>query len=284
GARTAAINISSEIFEFPPPWPSTDRYIGKGYEFFTVGGKKMSTSKGAGIGFAKSTDYAPAQLLRYMLTKTRPHAALDFNPSGTNAVILLYDRYDKDERIYHGKEKLENKDELAKIKRIFEFSHIGKIGKMPHQVSFLHCAITIQAAITTKRAIELLKKTGHIPKKISKEELAYVEDRLDFARKWVNNFAEEQFKFQLKDRVDVKVPANIKKSLLILAELMKKNKYNEKSLYEEFYNICEKTDVEPKEFFMWSYKVLTGKEQGPRLAPFILTVGKDKVIKLFKQL
>jgi len=69
----------------------------------------------------------------------------------------------------------------------------------------------------------------------------------------------------------------------LVAKKLREKKYTEKSLFEEFYNICKEVNLEPKEFFKAAYKVLIGKEKGPRLAPFILVIGKEKVINLLKK-
>ena len=125
GSRSVAIAISDEVFDYPPPYPSTRKEIGKAYEFFTIGGKKMSTSKGRGVSFAGMTDYAPATLIRYLLVKTRPHAVIDFDPVGTNKIILLYEAYDRTERIYYNNEHIANEKEAQHEKRVYELSHVG---------------------------------------------------------------------------------------------------------------------------------------------------------------
>ena len=43
----------------------------------------------------------------------------------------------------------------------------------------------------------------------------------------------------------------------------------------------EKQKIKPKEFFQAAYLVLLEKEQGPRLVPFVLTLG-EKAIRLFE--
>lgn len=288
GARTIAITISDEILDYPPPYPSTKTETGKGYEFFTVGGKKMSTSKGEGIGFAEVTNYAPANILRYLLVATRPYAVIDFDPINKNDLILLYERFDKTEKIYYGKLELENKHEAQKHKRIYELSHIGKIRKnMPLQVPFMVASMMIQVALDENKAIKLLKNLGHLPENISKEDLKDIKKRLRFANKWINKFAPEQFRFKVQDKVSSETKKALnekqKKALHLVVKALERKKWNEKSLYEEFYNICKQTKLEPKDFFKAAYLVLIEKEKGPRLASFILTLGKQKVIELFKK-
>ena len=58
-------------------------------------------------------------------------------------------------------------------------------------------------------------------------------------------------------------------------------KKQEKSLFNEFYSICKELGIKNTEFFEAAYKVLLNKEKGPKLAPFILALGKEKVAKLF---
>ena len=100
-----AIAISDEVYDFTPPYPSTRKETGDAYEFFTVGGKKMSTSKGTGVGFAEIANHVPPKMLRYLLVRTRPRATIDFDPYDTNKLLLLYDNYDTTERIYFGEEE-----------------------------------------------------------------------------------------------------------------------------------------------------------------------------------
>ncbi|MBW3017734.1 lysine--tRNA ligase, partial [Candidatus Woesearchaeota archaeon] len=288
GSRTCACRISVDIFKYPPPYPSSGYRTGKGYEFFQIGGKKMSTSKGRGVAFADITEYAPAQMLRFLLVKSRPHAVVDFDPFGANDLILLYDRYDKTEQIYYGvdTEGMNEKD-IAMQKRIYELSRVGKISeKMPIQVAFTHCAIVIQIGLAEENAIDLLKKSGHIPKKATEEELEYVKERLRFAKKWVDKYAPEQYKFQLQEEVPVGIvlDAKQKKALKQISVSLKAKEYKEiQELHDEFYNIARYVEIEPAELFKAAYLVLIKKERGPQLANFVLTIGQEKVAELFEK-
>ncbi len=288
GSRVIAVAISNEIFDFPPPYPSTRTRQGEGYEFFTISGKKMSTSKDQGIGFSDATNFAPCQILRYLLVATRPRAVIDFDPINRNDLILLYERYDKTERLYFGVDKEENLHDLQKHKRIYQLSHIGKIpSKMPPQISFTHASMVLQAAgFNEQYAIELLQETNKIPKKLDEEDKKYLKDRLNFARKWIDNFASEQYKFQLQDKVLQNVGLNEKEKELFneLSKILQHGSFTEEELHSEFYNLCNEFGYDAKEFFKKAYLILINKEKGPKLANFILSIGKDRVIKLLNQI
>jgi len=284
GSRSIAVAIADEILDFPPPYPSTRKATGKGYEFFTIGGRKMSTSKGKGIGFVEATKYAPAKILRYLLIATRPNAVIDFDPVNKNDLILLYDRFDKTERIYYGIDKVANEQEASKHKRVYELAHVGKIPeKMMPQVSFSLCGIIIQVALDVDKAIRLLQKMKHLPDKMSEDETNHVKERLKFAETWVNNFAPEQFRFKVQDKVDIKIAESHKGLVKHFIDYLKKNEIDEEALYEEFYNASRKHGIEPKDFFKTAYLILIGKEKGPRLAAFMASLGKEKIISLFEQ-
>jgi lysyl-tRNA synthetase, class I len=284
GSRTVACRIAVDVFKYPPPYPSNGYHEGPGYEFFTVGGKKMSTSKGRGMGFAESVNFAPAKMLRYMLVRTRPNAVIDFDPYGTNDLILLYERYDKAERIYFGKEDAGEKENL-KQKRIYELSHVGKIPeRMPPQIGLNHAATLVQTFDDEDKIIESLKEAGHVTHGADEDELNYVKERLRFARKWVSEYADEQYKFELQHKVaeGINLDEKQKKALHLVAEKLKHGKWTEHTLFNEFYNLCkDEVQLDTKEFFKAAYLVLLNKERGPKLAPFILTI-KDKAVKLFE--
>ncbi len=93
---------------------------------------------------------------------------------------------------------------------------------------------------------------------------------LEFAKKCVDKFAPDEYKFKLQEHIpkDLKISEKERKALHLVAEKLKEKRLNDKELFEEFYNICKKVKLEPKEFFKTAYRVL---------------IGKDKVIELLKK-
>ncbi len=283
GSRSIAVAISVEVLDFPPPFPSTPKDTGRGYEFFTVGGKKMSTSKGTGMGFAEMTDYLPADMLRYLLVRTRPKAKVDFDPLDDNDMILLYDRYDTTQRIYHGKESVSER-EFEQEKRIYEFSAIEKMEKkMPPQISLTYAATVIQIYRDVKKAAKILQKTGHLPKNIPSNDLDYVSKRLEFAKQWVEKFASDRYKFELQEKPRVKVEAGVRKVMKVLAVKLERDGLKEDKLLNLIYDLCKDNDVKTREFFRSMYNILINKDYGPRLVPFILSIGKKRIAKILRE-
>lgn len=283
GSRDIGIAISNEVFNYPPPYPSAGVETGKGYEFFQVGGKKMSTSKGTGVAFSDVVRTLPPQMLRYLLVRTRPNAVLDFDPEGRNDLILLFERFDKAERIYFGFEEGDEREELNS-KRIYELSHIGAIPeKMPVQIPLTYASLVIQVGQSEQGAIKLLQDSAHLPKDLTGIDLHSITMRLNDAKRWAEHFAPEQYKFNINSEVP-KLSLTLKQIFVLhaIADMLKSNdNITDEELSQKIFDTAKANGLSPKDFFEAAYQVLISKKQGPKLAHFILTIGKDKVAEMF---
>ena len=260
--------IVEKVLDFPMPVPIF-------YEHLIIDNQKMSASVGNVIYPKDWLEVAPAELLRLFYNKrlmtTRSFSWKDL-PN-------LYDEYDQIAKVYFGEIKLENKKEESHYKRLFEISH-GKDVKKPIEMSFSHAAVIVQIFQNEEDAVKSLEKTGHY----DKETHDIIFERLHKAKIWLKKYAPDELKFEVQKHVPkhIQLSEKEKEALHKIAELIKTKDYDEKSLFEEFYNISKELDLKPQDFFKAAYKVLLNKERGPKLAPFILALGKEKVAKLFE--
>jgi len=56
----------------------------------------------------------------------------------------------------------------------------------------------------------------------------------------------------------------------------------QKSLSEAIYAVAGENGFEAPDFFALVYRSVIGKEKGPRLAAFILSAGKDRILPLLE--
>ncbi|MGB4255461.1 MAG: lysine--tRNA ligase, partial [Rectinema sp.] len=56
----------------------------------------------------------------------------------------------------------------------------------------------------------------------------------------------------------------------------------ENDIAEAIYAAAQSSNIEPKRLFIAAYQALIGKDQGPRLAGFLKTLGKEKVLSILK--
>jgi len=271
--------FAREIFkiEIPMQIPS---------EFLLVDNAKLSGSSGNVISLNNWLEFAEPELLRFMMISYQPQTVIDFDLH-SNKFFLLADRYDEAERVYYGNE---NKDEKRQeqLKKYYIYSQVkGLQEKMPVQLNYSIAVMVVQVfpEKSLSELVEILSSKGWIHTKAlthyNKEKLLR---RLELAKNWLKKYAPEDVKFEVQHHVpkDIELNAKEKQALHEIAKLLKEKEYDEKSLFNEFYEVSKQLDLNPPDLFKAAYRVLLNKERGPKLAPFILTLGKEKVAELFE--
>ena len=290
GSRDVSMAIANEIFNYPPPLPSSVKKTPKGfkydrgeaYEFFLIGGAKMSTSKGFGTAFSEMTKYAPGTILKFILTKSRPKTAINFDPSVD--LERIYREYDDTETKYYeavANEKLLEDDKYFNAKRLYELSHIGPIPKKQAPiVEFNLGVMMVQITQTTDEAIARLQEKEQLPSKITKADLKTIHERLDFIRGWVRDLAPEDKLISLKvpdgtlSEQEIEIGVAFKK-------IIKENK-TEKELLTAVKETTQNLNLSIKEFYKVIYKLLFNAPQGPRMIPYIVFSGPETILKHLK--
>ncbi|MEM5948318.1 lysine--tRNA ligase [Spirochaetia bacterium 38H-sp] len=274
GSFDTAKQIVKEVYDWQPP--ATFQY-----DFISIKGRggKISSSSGEVISLADVLEVYQPEVVRYMFAGTRPNT--EFAISFDLDVIKIYEDYDKCERIYYGAEKMDEKKALRE-KRTYEYSQVHSVpDKMPLQVPFRHLTTLIQIHNGDADALCAMFPEADA------ESLKRLRTRAICAWNWVRNFAPEDFRFSLRvdDDTTEELSDTELKIVKTLRETLEENwdNFDEKTLGETFYAICQENGKEAKEVFPVIYKILLGKERGPRLASFILTVGKEKVQKILKR-
>ncbi|MBL7045269.1 MAG: lysine--tRNA ligase, partial [Parcubacteria group bacterium] len=183
GSRDIANHISKEILNYKPPFDIP-------YEFFLVGGKKMSSSKGEGSSAKEISDLLPAELFRLTLLWKDYKQAINFEPDG-DTIPVLYDKYDLIGEKYFDKAGDDNARLFSLIhspsnrgdikKKYFpRFSLVSFLAQMPH--------------MDIKKEIEIIKEESLTD--TDKEEIV---SREKYAKNWLDIYAPEKYKYELKE-------------------------------------------------------------------------------------
>ncbi|MBL7100548.1 MAG: lysine--tRNA ligase [Nanoarchaeota archaeon] len=277
GSRTTAKEIIEQVFKSKAP-------VYQMYDFIIVKGQggKMSSSLGNVITLKDCLEVYGPEIIRHLFASTKPNR--EFFISFDLDVLKVYEDYDKTERIYFDESLIENRKKYLKELRIYELSQIDEVPKkLPLQIPFRHLTNLVQVHEgDVKKVMEEYKtfiKTDFDKKRLQIRALC--------AWNWINKYAPEDMKFKVHDKISKAVKEKLskdqKKAIKLLVGKLKKNKYDESSLFEEFYNICQELKIDNKLFFKGVYLALIGKERGPKLAGFILTLGIKKVVKLLEK-
>ena len=274
GSWKSVLEIEPVIYGHEPPIPFV-------YEFFLVNSEKMSASVGNVYIVQDMLKIMEPEIFLYFYTK-RPGRQRNLDLSH---IYFLVDDFERTERIYYGLENEPNEKEKANIIRMYE-SVAKKRGKIPLRVPYQFAALIGQTAAGAEgvdRAIELLKFTGHIAH-AGREEREMIAKRLALAAFWAQNYAPEDAKLSVNTELPrTNLGKKEKLALLLLLNALRK-KFDEKELQARIYEIAREMEIEPKAFFRLLYQLLLNKDSGPRLGPFIVAVGKEKVISMLEAL
>lgn len=270
GSREIADAISREIFGYEPPFNIP-------YEFFQVGGKKMSSSKGAGSSSREIANLLPTEMIRLLLLGKNPNRVIEFIPDG-DTIPILYDTYDKMAEAYFKKEesdqfrifKLINIDE-KKLKERFmpRFFQVAFLVQMPH-MDLLEEVEKIKGAKLTEE---------------DKKEAGY---RADYARKWMAAYAPEDYKYELQEKNVPEAAKNFspeqKNSLSLILEYIKSQKtLDGQELHTKLHDIKQELNIEPKTMFSAIYLSFLGKDSGPKAGWFLSVLDREFLEKRLKE-
>src|SRR3989344_2755640 len=273
GSYDTGKQIVKEVYNFSAP-----TYVM--YDFIKIkgGAGKMSSSSGEVVDLGDVLQIYAPEIVRWIFAGTRPNK--EFAISFDADVLKVYEDYDRCERIYFGLEKVNEKD-TQKNKIAYELSSIKMVPKsMPYQPGFRHLTTLLQIhSLDTDKVIAYYVKELNDP--IDRER---VRVRTDCAKNWLKKYAPEEFKFTVQEKCQVTLVPKEKDILKQLAAKLLERNWTDIELHEEIYILCKNNNFPANDFFKLAYNVLINKDKGPRLASFILAIGKDRVAKLLEKL
>lgn len=253
GSHDLASLVCKKVLNYPVPYPV-------GYEFFLVGGKKMSSSKGVGSSSAEMLDILPPEPLRFLMVKARLNQAINFDPSG-DTIPKLFDEYQKAAEAYFNKT---DKD----LGRVFELSQVEGI-KKPPKIRFSVLAQWVQMP----NMEENIKKEG-------------LEEWIKYARIWVEKYAPESEKFLVQKHLPsaAKKLSEKQKEFLQKIALELNKDWSPEEFQKKLYEWSKELALPSKEAFAAIYLTLLGKDHGPKAGWLILSLNKRFVKKRFMEI
>jgi lysyl-tRNA synthetase class 1 len=277
GSFDTARHVSKEIYGWEPPVTFRYDFIGlKGL------GGKMSSSSGNVIDLRELLRVYTPEIARYLFAGTRPNT--EFTISFDLDVIKIYEDYDRLERVAWKREPAKDEEAYRKARRIYELSQVEQVpAMMPYQVPFRHLCNLIQIADgDIEKAIAALRSNEDI----RPEQLPGLRARSLCAKTWSEEYAPEEFRFRL-------LPPGAKAALngaeyQAIRSLRDQVVANiggftdDKSCAEAIYKAAEDAGVDGKVLFRACYQALIGKDQGPRLANFLRSVSRDRLMAILK--
>lgn len=255
GSYDIAHKLIKEVFNQEPP-------LALPYEFFLYDGKKMSSSKGLGLTGQDLLEVLSPEIARFLMIKTEPNQAIEFNPFGTQIIPKLYDDYQK------AAEEYKNKQETD-MARAFELSRVGEL-KFPPKVKFL----TLVQWVQMPNMEDEIKKEG-----------LEVEDWVKYAKVWVEKYAPEKDRFIIQKELPPQVSSltpEQKDYFSSLVPLFDK-KITAEELQLDIYNQAKEKGIPSLDAFKAIYTAFLGKDHGPKAAWLLQSLDSEFVKERFRQ-
>jgi len=284
GSRDSCVAIAKEVLGIKPP-------LGMAYEWVYVEGKAMSSSGGISFDFNEWPKVAKPQVLKYWYYSSKPLTHLEFSPL---KIPQLSEEYNKAERVYFGVEEVKERKIAENMKRSYEIANDERPPeKIPIQIPYTFAAVLYQIVPKDenfiKVAIKKLIRTGHLKREPNEKEAREIEKILRRAGYWVEKYGPPNLKIKILEKVPESILSKLnekdKEFLYKLGEIMEKRKWTPEELEFEIYELARKVvGIGSRRAFKIAYQILLGRDSGPRLAPFLLTLDEKFIVKRLKEI
>jgi len=254
--------ICREILCFEPP--SHARYE----MFLDKGGKKISKSSGNVFTPQVWFRYGSPQALLLLMLKrfvgTRTLAVSDI-PAYMSELDFLED-------VYFGRKPVKDEKALVKLRGLYEYCWGMKPPSKPSAHAPYNLLIFLAKMApkdcATEFITEKLQSYGYLQKNQPLDDDLL--RRIEYAFNWARDFEE------IKE-TDVSLTAEEKHAVADLITVLGTEDAPD-AIQNAIFNAAKSHGLQPSTFFRVLYKILMGAQQGPRLGPYVLAMGKQNVI------
>ncbi|TET28946.1 MAG: lysine--tRNA ligase [Candidatus Heimdallarchaeota archaeon] len=258
--------ICKEIFEYEPPTHAR-------YEMFLdKGGSKISKSTGnvftPQTWFRYGSPQSLALLTYKRMTGSRTLAVDD--------IPIYIKELDYLEDVYFGRIKESNPARKRKLNGLFEYCwHLKPPEKRSIQIPY--SLLVNLSSVAPESAYEEFLETRLTEYGYLRDgtKLKDVKERVQYASNWVKDFA------QLEDvtvELDEKQKVVLKSLITEIKDLKEAD-----DIQSKIFEIARQNDIKTRDFFKLLYRILLNTDRGPKLGPYIQTIGSDQVIKTIKK-
>jgi len=264
GSRDVASACVKEIFGTEPP-------LNCPYEFFKVGGAKMSSSRGVGASSRDMADFLPPEVLRFLMVRTQPKSEVNFEPTEVH-ILKAFNEFDRAKNRYFNDPAIKPDD-----KRVYELCEVTPEGDYWAADFQLVTALIQMPHLDAEKELE--KRKGSPFTELDRKHLHL---RFRAAKYWLAHFATEEEKTHLQETLPARV-AELSATqcgfLHILADQLRTATWTDEALQIAVFNAARLTPIDQPSAFKAIYRVLLDRESGPKAGNLISFLDKEFVLK-----
>ena len=231
------------------------------------GAGAMHSSKGNVVSAADFVQYAPPEIIRFLIARSQPNRHINFDPG--MGLLNLVDEYEKFRNVFFGLEESPEKD----AGRIYELSRIHEEKQGVH-ISFRHLVTLVQIYRDEDKLLQALQRSGYTENSLSDD----LKNQVNVVNAWLEKYAPDQVKFSMLP-MDAKVELNMQELSLARAftHRLDEIQWIPDAIHNSIHELIKAQNMEPKDGFATFYKILIGKTRGPRLGYFLSNMAMETV-------
>jgi len=270
GSWPSGREIAREVLDVEPPVPMT-------YEWFTLDGEALSSSAGNVVTVAEILDLIEPEVLRYFFAKD-PNKQRDLDLARIDQLVDDFDRF---EATYFGEVDADEREE-AFAKRAYPFV-VGSIEEERVRLPYTFAAVL---GMTDDRELrrQMARREGHVDADTPERAIDAAVARVERARNWAKRM-DNEYNYRLREGLpDVEFTAEVETALDELAafvdDLEERDGEDDPGeiIQGEIYETAKRNGIEVGRFFAAGYELFFGKDQGPRLGPFLAALDTAFVV------
>ena len=269
GSRDTAAHIAKELYNYEPPFDIP-------YEFFLVGGKKMSSSKGSGSSAKEMSALLPPEIFRLALIGKEINQQVDVDPEG-DSIPRLYDWHDDlAQRVREG-----IADDFTRLYTYTKLPEARADAGAPWTLRFSQVAFMAQMPHLSMQ--EEAAKTKGEP--LTPEEVIALQERETYALYWLTTFAPSAHQYRLQEKLPdgLSLTEDQKKALASLADFIALEERDGEALHQRLHELKTEIPVAPKELFQALYRVFLNRDSGPKAGWFLSVLPREYTERLLRQ-
>ena len=231
----------------------------------------MSSSKGIGVTARNMADFLPPEILRFLLLRPAPRQPVNFEPTEAY-IVKLFNDFDRFQHKYYRDPKV-----IPDEKRVYELSEVDP--EPEHWLADFQLVTALIQMPHLDTVKELEKRKGS---PFTDLERKHLERRLHAARYWVENYATEEEKTRLQEKLPARaqeLSATQRAFLNLLSERLGSAEWEGNALQVSIFDAARLTPIDQPSAFKAIYRVLLDRDNGPKAGNLLSFLDRDFVTK-----
>jgi lysyl-tRNA synthetase class 1 len=276
GSHDVASAITERVFSYRTPYPIP-------YEWFLVGGKKMSSSTGLGVPAAELVEILRPELARFLMVRPHYRQQINFDPTG-ETIPTLYDEYDRAAAAYFGEATAKTPAEAELLRdhaRTFYFSRTHDEQPRAYRMRFSKVAYLMQ--MPTVNLEEAAAKEKGAP--LTEADRAELRRRVEDARRWLESYAPDHYRFSVQPSLPAVELTQAQRAFLArLADVVAEQKtWSGEELHTRIHALKSEMNLPAKEAFAAIYLAFLGKASGPQAGWLLASLDREFVSQRLRE-